>query len=305
MSVQEDSIAAFTKLFGSHPGYRVVHAKGIVCEGMFTPTREAATLSRAPHFQDHTVPVTVRFSDFTGLPGIPDGAPQASPRGIAIRFHLPGGAYTDIVGHSYNGFPVATPDAFVTFLLALATSGPDAPKPTPIEQFLGQHPAAQTFAMDPKPAPASFASESYFGVNAFRFINRDNQIRYGRYQVSPLNGTAHLSVEQAAALPADYLFDELPKRLSKGPFELQLIVQLAGEGDPLNDGSIAWPDSRPKVTMGTLTIQKVAENSEALQRQLAFNPMNLADGIEASSDPMLPVRGSTYPIASARRQANQ
>lgn len=57
--------------------------------------------------------------------------------------------------------------------------------------------------------------------------------------------------------------------------------------------------------MGTLTLQKVAENSEALQRQLAFNPMNLADGIEASSDPMLPVRGSTYPIAAARRQANQ
>ena len=29
---------------GGKPGYRPVHAKGIVCQGSFVPTREAATL---------------------------------------------------------------------------------------------------------------------------------------------------------------------------------------------------------------------------------------------------------------------
>src|SRR5271169_1612502 len=100
-------VDALNALFGSHPGYRAVHAKGIVCQGAFRPAAAAASISRSPHLQQAPVPVTVRFSDFAGVPHIPDGDPNSSPRGLAIKFHLPGGAVTDIVAHSYNGFPVA------------------------------------------------------------------------------------------------------------------------------------------------------------------------------------------------------
>ncbi|MGE5755728.1 MAG: catalase, partial [Planctomycetaceae bacterium] len=58
-------------LFGKHPGFRSAHAKGIVCEGEFTPAASAATLSKAPHLQGKLVKVTVRFSDSTGIPDIP------------------------------------------------------------------------------------------------------------------------------------------------------------------------------------------------------------------------------------------
>src|ERR1700728_2900026 len=51
------------QVHGVKPGNRVVHAKGIICQGTFTPSKEAATLSRAGHFQDGSVPVTVRLSD--------------------------------------------------------------------------------------------------------------------------------------------------------------------------------------------------------------------------------------------------
>src|SRR3981189_388877 len=41
---------------GAKPGYRVAHAKGIVCEGTFVPSASAATLSRAAHFRAGSVP---------------------------------------------------------------------------------------------------------------------------------------------------------------------------------------------------------------------------------------------------------
>ena len=95
-------------LFGKHPGFRSAHAKGIVCEGEFTPAAPAATLSKASHLRGQPVKVTVRFSDSTGIPDIPDGVPEAGPRGLAVRLHLPGGGSTDIVANAFNGFGVAT-----------------------------------------------------------------------------------------------------------------------------------------------------------------------------------------------------
>jgi catalase len=40
---------------GTKPGYRVAHAKGIVCEGTFVPSAGAAKLSKAAHFQRSSV----------------------------------------------------------------------------------------------------------------------------------------------------------------------------------------------------------------------------------------------------------
>src|SRR5450432_3816957 len=57
---------------GIHPGIRFTHAKGLVTTGTFTPAPSAKTISRAAHLQSAAVPVTVRFSDGTGVPSIPD-----------------------------------------------------------------------------------------------------------------------------------------------------------------------------------------------------------------------------------------
>src|ERR1041385_912986 len=87
---------ALDALSGLHPGFRPAHAKGLMCSGTFAPSREAATLTRAPHVSRPTTPVIVRFSDATGVPTIPDNDPAKSgPRGIAIRFHLGDHAHTD------------------------------------------------------------------------------------------------------------------------------------------------------------------------------------------------------------------
>ena len=78
-STPAELVDALNGVFGKQTDNRAVHAKGIVLEGKFTPSAQAATLSKAPHFQDTAVPITVRFSDFAGVPTIPDTDPKASP----------------------------------------------------------------------------------------------------------------------------------------------------------------------------------------------------------------------------------
>src|SRR5262249_35896574 len=159
----------FDTIFGLHSGFRPAHAKGVLVTGSFAPSSDAASLTRAPHITRSSTPVTVRFSNSTGIPLLPDNDPNANPRGIAIRFHLAAHVHTDIIGHSPDGFPTRTPQDFLEFLRAVAASASSKESPSPIEAYLGAHPAALAFVQAPKPSPASFATERYFGVTAFRF----------------------------------------------------------------------------------------------------------------------------------------
>src|SRR5579863_5534759 len=180
-----DVLQAFDNLNGPQPGFRPAHAKGILIAGRFTPSPGATSLTRAPHLSRRSTPVTVRFSDATGLPNIPDSDPNASPHGMAIRFHLAEHVHTDIIAHSVDAFPVRTPEEFLEFLRAVHASGPGQSSPTPIESFLGRHPAALAFVQAPKPVPVSFLKESYFSINAHRFINAGGEKAYGRYRILP------------------------------------------------------------------------------------------------------------------------
>src|SRR4029077_11503970 len=127
--VEVQLVDAMNKAFGVHPGFRANHAKGVVVEGSFTASPEAATLSRAVLFNGSTIPVTVRFSDSTGVPDLPDGSAAANPHGMAIKYRLPDGSETDMVFNSLKFFPGATGAEFRALLLALAASPPDAAKP--------------------------------------------------------------------------------------------------------------------------------------------------------------------------------
>ena len=232
---------------------------------------------------------------------VPDGDPLASPRGMAIKFHLPGGIDTDIVAQSYDGFPVRTAEEFLVFVRALAADGPGVPSPTPLANFLASHPQAKLFAEAAKPAPASFATESYFGVNAFRFTNRERASRAVRYRVRAEAGEEHLDAAEATRRPGNFLFKELAERLVRGPARFRLLVQLADKGDPVDDGSLPWPEERRQVELGTITVSSEVANSAAAERRLLFDPARLVDGIELSEDPLLLARSDVYAIAYQRR----
>ena len=165
-------VDVMNKLFGVHPGFRANHAKGIVVEGSFTATPEAAALSKAAIFTGAKIPVTVRFSDSTGVPNIPDGSADADPHGVSIKFHLPDGNDTDIVTNALHFFPVGTGEDFLALLTAVSQSPKDAPHPTPLEQFVSTHPSVP-LAFGSAHTPDSFAHDEYYGINAFVFVNKD------------------------------------------------------------------------------------------------------------------------------------
>src|SRR5947209_13080907 len=208
LALSRETIEVFDRANGGvHPGFRPAHAKGVLLKGTFTPSPEAGSLTRAPHLHRNSTPVTVRFSDFAGIPSVADNDPQgASPRGFAVRFHLGEHVHTDIIGHSVDNFPARTAEGLLEFLNALIATDPAGPHPNAIEQFLAAHPVATTFVQIPNPVPVSFATESFFAVSAVKFTNADGVSRYGRYRVLPAAGNDYLDEAAAAAQGPSFLF---------------------------------------------------------------------------------------------------
>src|SRR5207244_6095708 len=244
---------AIDEQFGVHPGFRPAHAKGLMCSGMFRPSAEAAKLTRAPHASSPATAVTVRYSNSTGVPTIPDNDPRRSgPRGMAIRFHLAEHDHTDIVAHSTDGFPVRTGEEFLELVRAVTAFA--AGRPEALGSFLAAHPNAKRFVEAPKPIPTSFAREAFFAITSFKFTNVDGVSRHGRFRIRPEAGTEYLSNADAAAKSETFLFDELGRRLAKEPVRLGVSVQMAQPGDDVAGASMAWPDSRTEIPFGTLTV---------------------------------------------------
>jgi catalase len=301
-AIAQDLLTGIDEQFGLHPGYRAAHAKGLMCSGVFTPSAEAAKLTRAPHASRPSTPVTVRYSDSTGLPNIPDNDPARSgPRGMATRFHLGEHEHTDIVAHSMNCFPVHTPEEFLELVHAAVAAG--AGQPQAIGAFLASHPNAKRFVEAPKPIPTSFTREAFFAVTSFKFTNAEGVSRHGRFRIRPEAGTEYLSNDQAAAKSTEFLFDEIGPRLAKAPVKLGVFVQVAGPGDDVTDASVPWPETRAEIPFGTITLTARVDDQTPERRKIIFDPLPRIDGIDSSGDPLTQVRADIYLLSGRRRRA--
>jgi catalase len=292
-------VEALHKVFGQHAGFRANHAKGIVAEGSFKASPVAAELSRAVLFDGRTIPVTVRFSDSTGIPNLPDGADLANPHGMAIKYHLPDGSETDMSTNSLKFFIVSTGEEFRDFFLAVAASPADAAHPTKVEQFIAAHPRIPA-ALATVATPDSFADEQYNSLDAFIFVNKAGQRQAVRYMIVPEH-LVHIAAADAAKRAPNFLMDELPVRLKQGPVTFHLEAQLAQPGDITKDPAQPWPDDRKVVDLGVLTIDKVVADSAAAEKPLLFLPGQLTDGIEQSDDPLVDVRDGAYAVSFSER----
>lgn len=301
--LSRELMEGFDQLFGLHPGFRQMHAKGIMCSGTFTPSPEAPQLTKAPHILRPSTDLIVRFSNFGGLPNISDTDPNASPRGFAVRFYLAPHVHTDIIGHTYNGFPTRTGEEFLEFLQALNASGKDVPKPTPLDHFMDTHPIAKEFFSTPNPVPSSFARESYFAVSAFKFTNVEGLSSYGRFQIHPEDGNEYLDAAAVAARGENFLFEEIEQRLSKKTARLKVIVEIPHGRDDVNNATITWPADRLKIEFGTIELTKKVPDDDAEARKIIFDPIPRIDGIEPSADPLIELRAAIYLMSGRRRRA--
>ena len=295
-------VDALNGLYGAHDGHRAVHAKGTLCSATFTATPAARTLTRAPHMQGAPVRAHVRFSNAGGDPTSRDGSRDS--RGMAVKFYLPDGSTTDISSVTIPVFAVRTPQDFLELTLALRpdpeTGKPDLDK---MGKFIEAHPEslpAVEAALTAK-APASFLSCTYFAVHAFKFVNADGEERWIRYRWQPASGESWLEKDEAKERDHDYLRADLEDRLSSGPATFLLSVEIAADGDPIDDPTAAWPEERERIEIGRLDVRALASDRERDGDVLVMDPTRVTDGIELSDDPILLARPHAYEESVFRR----
>jgi catalase len=285
---------------GEAKGHRRNHAKGICFTGAFEANGSGTALSRATVFAKGTYPVLGRFN--LGVPDPNASDASARVRGIGIRITTPDGVEWRSGMINAPVFPVSTPEAFYQLLKASASKDPGAMK-----AFAAAHPEIASFGAWEKSAPwtGSYAEERYNSVNAFVFTNRDGASHAVRWSLVPIAQPVPLSQDDLKRRGTDFLEREISDRVTVSPQQWALVVTEAGPGDPTSDPSKAWPDERPKVEVGRLTVDKVIAESDGPCRDINFDPTVLPPGMATSDDPYPAARSSAYANSYDRRTAEE
>jgi catalase len=266
-------------------------------KGSFTPSAEASTYSKAPHFAaSEPVPVLGRFSLAGGNPEAADNGKEPA-RGLALKFDLGNSANTDMVMISAPVFLAKTPEQFLALLQTVATKDGDK-----IAAFFKANPNSTRHAawLQARPVPASYATVTYYGVHTFTLTNAKGESRIIKWKVVPTGGEVGLSDEEAKAKSPDFYKGELTERFAKGPATFQLTAVLGQPGDALDDPTAFWPEDRKSVDMGTLSI--AAFEDDATCDAGIFDPTNVVDGIAGpANDTIFPMRSAAYAVSYGRR----
>ncbi len=296
-------IQAFEGVVGQHPARRSF-AKGVCVEGSFSPASEAATLSAAATFAGPAVPVIGRFAVGGGNPLVSDKT--RSVRGFALSLDTGGPHQWDMAAMSAPFFFASTPETFLAFLQARAidpATGRADPARIAASNAALPDTRPQMAYLAANPIPASYAGVRYYGINTFRFVNAAGTGTWVRWEFEPAAGLLGLSDAELAALPDDFLADELRRRMASGPVRFRMTAQIAEPGDVLDNPTIAWPAERRRVTLGEVTLSHVEAGAGGKCDAMAFYPLILPRGIEPSNDPTLLARTTAYTLSRERRLA--
>ncbi|MBS1189778.1 MAG: Catalase [Rhodocyclaceae bacterium] len=299
-------VQALEGTFGVHPGQRRNHTKGTCAAGEFVGSPDIAPYSRSPIFSGRPVPVVARFSVAGGNPKAPDTG--KTPRGMALEFRLPEGLRQHITMINTPIFGAATPRTFLDLTVA-ARPDPATGKPDPekLKAFQATHPdnKAQANFLAAHNPPASYANGAYFGLHTFKFINRDGKTTLVRWQFIPQDGEKRLSDEEMKTAGPDFLEPALIERTRRGPVHWDMVVAIGEPGDPEDNPTLAWPEGRRKIRAGTLTISAAMPQRGAECEPINYDPLVMADGIAATSDPVLLFRSPAYAVSVGKRLAGQ
>ncbi len=291
-------IDAFHFVYGSHPGFRRNHAKGVAVTGYFEGNGNGAELSRAAVFQAGRTPVTGRFSLAGGNPFGADDPTTA--RGFALAFGFPGPRQWRTAMLNLAVFPDNSPQGFYDRLVAgKLVQGTGKPDPDAMKRFLAEHPetVAATAVNKKHPPTAGFADSTYSSLNTFFFVDDRGTRTPVRWSLTPLQPAE-------IATGDDGLFDALVRQLGAGPLRWRMLLTVGEPGDPVNDATLPWPPGRRVVDAGTLTLTAAETEAPGNARDVNFDPLVLPDGIEPSDDPLLSARSAVY-AASYRARTGE
>ena len=284
--------------FGGPQGYRTLHAKGRFYAGTFTATPEATALCRARHLDGQPHEVTLRWSNAGGNPTVPD--PKPDIRGMAVKFRLPDGSTTDLLGQTSPRFPTDDPEVFVQMTEA---AGRPALAPLKLPLFLARHAGALLAGVRAKAvgSPASFAEVTFYPIHAYGWLDGGGRRTWVRYTFRA-TATAADRLDQDFTGP-DRLFEEMAARLSLGPVVHEVWVQVAGDGHDPHRATSVWDGAR-ELLAGRIEVTAPVDDPEGgpgTSTPTVFDPTRVVDGIELSDDPILRYRPAAYSESVSRR----
>jgi catalase len=115
-----------------------------------------------------------------------------------------------------------------------------------------------------------------------------------RYRWVPEAGVETISLGEARNRGRDYLHEEIAARLEREPARMRLELQIAAEGDRVDDPTAPWRDERETVTGATLELNGLDRERQGEGDVLVFDPTRVTDGIELTDDPILRFRPDAY-----------
>jgi catalase len=300
-------IEAFEGTFGVHPGQRRNHIKGTCAAGEFVGRSDAAALSRSVLFSGKAIPVIARFSLGGGSPEVPDAAP--APRGMALELHLPGGGLQHITMIDAPIFGATSPASFRDAIVAAKpdpkTGKPDAEK---LQAYLATHPDAMALReVASHHAPtANYYQTPYFSIHTFKFIDAKGAEHPVKWRFVPRDGIKELTAAETKAAPHDFLEKNLIERTHKGPAMWDMIVYVGEPGDPQDNPTLAWPETRKHFIAGTLSITQATPQQKGVACEpINFDPLIMADGMAPTNDPVLLFRSPAYAVSFGKRLSGQ
>lgn len=294
-------VDALFKVAGNHNGVRASGAKGVCAKGAFTPSPEAASLTKAPHFT-RTVPMVVRFSMGGGNPNISDKT-KPTTRGFAMEFEDASGPMV-FYFVSAPVFSTKTPRQLLDFV-TVRMPGPDGkPDAEKIKAFAAANPETtrQAAWLNARPVPASFAGVDYWGVQAYTLTNAQGEATIARLKAVAGAGQLGLSDDELKTKPDSFYADELKERLAKGPVTFDFTAILGEPEDPANDSTAMWPEeNRKTVKLGTISLTALEDN-KVCDEKTTDPVLNLPEGVAGpAADPMFAIRSPAYAISRTRR----
>ncbi|WP_395344669.1 catalase family peroxidase [Ningiella sp. W23] len=297
-----DFIELFEKLGGKHAGFRKAHAAGVCANGEFTPNEDASKYSSSLMFQQSSVPAQVRFS--VGGPNPLSDERETGVRGIGISLTLEDGSRHNITGNNTPFFTGKDPETFFGFLQNLVPDESGRPDMAALGAYIAANPSVQNAVAwsQSNPTPASYAAERYFGIHTFYMENTNGQLTKFKWTLSPDAGEQNLSEQDKESLGPKYLEERLVQDIEQGKATFTLTATLGQEGDADTDPSVAWPEDRETIQLGTLTL--ISAGGEACN-PTNFDPNVLSAGFKGSDDPVLKMRTPAYGISFGKRLSNQ
>lgn len=287
---------------GNPKGARASFAKGQCVRGTYTPTKEAASVTKSLSFTKPSN-VLARFSVGGGNPKVSD-TNKTALRGFSMKLGE-GKSQTDILFENAPVHFAKTMDQMLEFLHARTPGADGKPDAAKVKAFSEANPETlnQAHFVAGKPLPGSFAGVTYWGVHSFPATNAKGAKRFIKFRVVPVAGEITQTEDEAKGKADDFLFRDLQDRIAQGGVQLKVQALLDRPGDPTMDVTQRWPDedNREAVTLGTVTLNAMAEN-ESCDASI-FAPGNLAAGIGEPPDEMFAGRKLAYPISLARRKS--